>query len=280
MSQSNPRLSSGFQTSETDPATGMVNNRFRVVREPVVEVVPRKEFVYDVFDYGNGQHVTALGPTQRGKTTLCLQLLRANISPERRAVILAGKPPGRDKTMAEAAQKLNLRIVEEWPPGYRPKDRNRNGYVLRPHHSMRDLKSDNANLQGQFRAALLGNYGNTKQPTITMVDEAHHVQQDLKLKPECEALLMRGAPHAGCWSLVQRGRYVSYQCYDAPEHIFIFYDPDMSNRMRYAEIGGVDPKYVEELASTLKTQRVPSGGTVSQALYIRRSGPELYIVDI
>lgn len=260
-----PRLSSGYRNSE-GPET--------------VEVVPRREFINDIFDYGNGQHLTALGPTQRGKTTLCLQLLRANISPERRVTILAGKPPGRDKTMAQAAEKLKLRIVESWPPNRRPGDKNRNGWVLRPHHTMKDLDRDNAELQRQFREAILYNYGRTKAPTITMVDEAHHVQQDLKLKKECEAQLMRGAPHAGMWSLVQRGRYVSYQVYDAPEHIFVFYDPDKSNRERYAEIGGVDPKFVEDVTSKLKTTRVASGGTISQALYIRRSGPELYIVDI
>ena len=281
-SQPRARVSSGYQnkSDKYDPSTGQTRNLRQVPSDEVVETVSRKEFLHEVFDYGNGQDATFLGPTQRGKTTLAIECLRVVISPERRCVLLAGKPPGRDPTMAKAAEKLNLRIIETWPPGYNPRDRNRNGYVLRPHQGMKDLDADQANIREQFRKALLANYSNTKKPTITLVDEATHVQVDLKLKAECEAILTRGSPHAACWSLLQRGRHVSYHCYSAPEHVFIFYDPDESNRMRYSEIGGVDPRYVESLTSSLKTERVPSGGTVSQCLYIRRSGPELYIVDI
>jgi hypothetical protein len=91
---------------------------------------------------------------------------------------------------------------------------------------------------------------------------------------------MRGAPIVSQWSLLQRDRYVSYHAYNAPEHIFIFYDPDKANVDRYSEIGGVDPKYVHGLVSNLKTYRTQKGTTISETLYIRRSGPELLIVDV
>jgi len=247
---------------------------------PEIDVVSRKEFLQDwKQNYGPGQHVTMLGPTQRGKTTLGLQLLSASVSPEHKAVIFAGKPKGRDKTMAEAADKLNMRVVEEWPPGYSYKDRKRNGYVLRPHQGMKDLDKDNANIREQYRKALMSNYA-SQRPVISFVDEAHHVQNDLRLKSEYEAALMRGAPVNAQWSLIQRGRYMSYLAYDAPEHIFIFYDPDLSNRKRYSEIGGVDPKYLEAVTEELKTYRGKNGNTISEALYVRRSGPELMIVEI
>jgi hypothetical protein len=246
-----------------------------------VEVVPRGDFIREFGStYVQGQHVTFLGPTQRGKTTLCHELLSEVISTDHRCVILAGKPPGRDHTMASAAERMNLRIVETWPPLKNPRDRNRNGFVLRPHHTMRNLDADEANLRDQFGKAMRGNYASTK-PVITVVDEAHHVQNDLKLKREFEAPLMRGAPVNAQWSLIQRGRYMSYLAYDAPEHLFIFYDPDRSNVRRYSEmIGGVDPGYVTELVVNLKTYRAKTGGTISEALYIRRAGPYLCIVDV
>ncbi len=258
-------MSSGYQIDET---------------HQVVETVPRQRFIHDVWDYNDGQDVTFIGPTQRGKTTLCFQLLRESTSPKRKCVILAGKPPRRDPVMAKAAEKLNLRIVETWPPAYNPRDRNRNGWVLRPKHTMNDTKRDNDHLRAEFRKAILWSYQETKNPTIIVVDERYHVENDLKVpKEDLDASLLRGSPHSGQWNLLQRGRFISYNVYSAPEHIFVFYDPDTTNQKRYSEIGGVDPDLILELTGTLKTTRVPSGGTISQALYIRRSGPEIYVVD-
>lgn len=226
-----------------------------------------------------GQHVTMLGPTQRGKTTLCHQLLNVTVTPDHKCVILAGKPPGRDGTMALAADRLNLRVVEEWPPGWSYRDRHRNGYVLRPHQSLKNIDVDNENVREQFRKAMLDNYASS-QPVITVVDEAHHVQNDMKLRKEYEAPLMRGAPVNAQWSLIQRGRYMSYLAYDAPEHFFIFYDPDRSNQARYAEIGGIDPQQIRRIISGLRTYRAETGGTISECLYIQRSGPEFCIIDV
>lgn len=231
-------------------------------------------------DYASGQHVTLLGPTQRGKTTLAFQMLKEVISPERRTTVLAGKPPGRDPVMGKAAANLNLRIVEEWPPMWTPKDRKRNGFVVRPAQSMRDHDADEANIKRQFRVAMIDAYASTK-PIILFVDEAYHVYHDLGLKKEYEAPLVRGAPICAEWSLIQRGRYMSYHAYSAPEHVLIFKDPDESNVKRYSEmVGGVNPRYIADIVNSLRTYRVGTGGTISEALYIRRSGPEIYVVDV
>lgn len=246
-----------------------------------LEVIPRKEFAR-MFgrQYSDGQHVTFIGPTQRGKTTLCLDLLHETISPQRPCTILAGKPPGRDKAMDEIAPKmLNLRTVEEWPPTRTWKDRKRNGYVLKPVQKMKNRKEDEAELARQFQRAINDNY-RKKTPTITVADEAYLIQVTLKLKGDYEQPLMRGAPHAAMWSLIQRGAYVSYHSYNAPDHIFIFNDPDVSNRKRYADIGGVDPRFVYDVTNTLATYEIQSGQTISECLYIRRAGPELMIVDV
>lgn len=246
-------------------------------REKVIHT-SRGDFVREFGEsYGNGQHVTFIGPTQRGKTYLSHQLLGAVISPERQAVILSGKPPGRDGTMSKAAASLNLRVVTEWPPPSSVKPgnwrKNVNGYVLQPKQTMDDIDGDTANLRYQYRKAIMGNY-RSKVPVITVADEAHHVQNDLKLRKEYEAPLMRGAPVNAMWSLIQRGRYMTYLAYDAPEHVFIFYDPDRSNQRRYADIGGADPATIAKLAQQLNTTRSENGGTISECLYFRRSNPE------
>lgn len=245
-----------------------------------VEVVPRAEFREEFKGaYKSGQHTTFIGPTQRGKTTLCLQLLHDVLRPKLPCVLLAGKPPGRDSTMAEAPKILKLRVIEEWPPEWSWGDKKRNGYMLRPKHTMTDLEADENNLRNQFRKAMAASYA-SKTPVILVVDEAHHVQNDLGLKREYEAPLMRGAPVVAEWSLIQRGRNMSYLAYDACEHMFLFYDSDQTNRKRYAEMGGVDPKQVEYLVSNLRTYEIKTGQTISEALYIRRAGPQFCIVDV
>lgn len=262
------------------PTTMQRDNRIPV-EYGKVRVLPRPVFLRRFAnDYQNGQHTTFLGPTQRGKTTLAFQMLNGVVSPERKTTVLAGKPPQRDHTMNLVGDALNLRTVEEWPPTWNPKDRNRNGFVIRPYQSLRDIDADMLNLKTQFRAAMLDSYSATK-PNILMVDEASLIYNDLGLKKEYESILMRGAPTTAEWSLIQRGRGMSYHAYAAPEHVLIFYDPDITNVKRYSEmIGGVDPKYIADIVNSLRTYRVKTGGTISEALYIRRSGPEIYVVDV
>jgi hypothetical protein len=246
-----------------------------------IPVVSRKDFLAEFkSDYKDGQHLTEIGPTQRGKSRVGKEMLKRVISPDRKAIVLVGKPPGRERTWSdEAAKELNLRVIEDYPPHFNPKDRKRNGFLLRPRHSLRDVEADDINLQTQFRAAIIGNYSKTGKGTITVVDEGHQVQVDLALKKICEAPLMRGAPDNAMWTFVQRGRFVSYLCYDAPEHVLIFRDDDRSNQQRYSEISGIDAREVTEITRQLETKRVETGGTISQFLYIRRSGAEMMIVD-
>lgn len=248
-----------------------------------VDVLSREEFLDDFsHQYGSGQHVTFLGPTQRGKTTLCHQMLYVVISPKHPATLLAGKPPHRDPVMAQAARRLNLEIVEEWPPStlQRYRARNKNGWVVRPKQSMRDLDADRANVARHFRGAMLDNYA-APSPHITVSDEAHLIQNEYKLRQEYEAPLMRGAPHNSQWSLLQRGRNASYLAYNSPEWILLAYDPDVENQKRYADIGGVDPRYLRVILPQLRTATGDDGrSTVSEFLCIKRSGPELFIVDI
>jgi hypothetical protein len=89
---------------------------------------------------------------------------------------------------------------------------------------------------------------------------------------------MRGGPDNAVWNEAQRGRYLSYHTYSAPEHIFVFYDDDADNRKRYAEFGCADPDEIFWITSNLRTQRSKDGRTISQCLYIRRGGG-MYVVD-
>jgi hypothetical protein len=114
--------------------------------------------------------------------------------------------------------------------------------------------------------------------TITHINEGHQTQHELKLREEVEAPLQRGGPDNGVWTEAQRGRYLSFHTYSAPEHLFIFYDDDADTRKRYADFGCGDPHVIEDITANLKTDRSRDGRTISQCLYMRRSGG-MFVVD-
>jgi energy-coupling factor transporter ATP-binding protein EcfA2 len=249
----------------------------------VVETVPRKEFVREFGDdYVPGQHVTFLGPTGRGKSTLCFQLLGQVISPEHQVVSLHGKIKGRDPVIGKAAKRYHLRTVPMMPSRarqrYDRRQRRYNGYIVVPLEKPSDPNDEHTKLQAAFRTAIHQNYRTTGKNTITHINEAHQIQEELKLKRDVEAPLMRGGPDNAVWNEAQRGRYLSYHTYSAPEHIFVFYDDDSDNRKRYSDFGCADPEEIFWLTSHLKTRRSRDGRTISQCLYVRRSGG-IYVVD-
>jgi hypothetical protein len=205
--------------------------------------------------------------------------------PEIRGVILHGKIKGRDLTIERLSKVSGFPIVTRWPVrGLRTryKMRQARGAILRPlDKPMDSVKEENATLADQYRKAIHGSYhAPMKRPVVLVADEAHQTHNDLRLMQDCEGPLMRGRPVCGMWSLVQRGRYVSYHVYDQAEHVFIFYDPDRDNQKRYSEIGDVDARELVDYTRQLKTETVADGSTISEALYFRRSGNQLAIVGI
>jgi hypothetical protein len=255
-----------------------------------VPTIARDAFVAEFAENYTPSHVTFIGPTRRGKTTLCFQLLGAiqRIHPKWRVTTLHGKVKGRDDSMGEWAKKNNYRIVTSGRPGptLRPsKMKHRvNGYIVRP-LKKEDIsaREEEVILKREFATAIRRNYHSTSHRKdkikITVVDERAQADKDLKLTTDLDAPLQRGLPDNPEWNLIQRGAWVSYHCYDAPEHMFIYHDDHESNRKRYSEFGCADPEVIFRLVSQLKTSKSKDGGTISQCLYMRRSDRYMCIVD-
>lgn|SRR5262249_19753029 len=247
-------------------------------------VVSRKEHLQEFKkDHSPGMHVSGFGPTGRGKSKLFYQQLAVVCSPELQVISLHGKVKGRDKVVRDAAKQCHLRIVRELPSQARQVlDRKRgfHGYIIMPitRAGMSDMEEEAA-LKQAFRPAIQQNYGTTKRKTITHINEAHQTQVDLKLKGAIESPLMRGGPDNGVWQEAQRGAYLSYHTYGAPEIILIWYDPVKQNRDRYKEIGCEEPDTIEYYSNNLKREKVADGRTISQCLYITRNDGLKYIVD-
>lgn len=249
-----------------------------------IDVVSRQEFLEQFRrDYHAGQHLTALGPTGRGKSRLVGQCLRCVVSPDLQVISLHGKVKGRDPVIGTFGKGLNVRVLPELPSHsrqrYDRKVRKYNGYLIVPiEKPLDDEDEENRLLRRSFRQGINQNYQTRSRPTITHVNEGHQVQEELRLKKACEKILMRGAPDAAMWTEAQRGRWLSWHTYEAPEHIFIFYDDVREERKRYADFGCADPDEILYITSNLRTERVADGRTISQCLYIRRGGG-MYVID-
>ena len=234
-----------------------------------LDVIPRDEFLADFYDYQPGEHVTIIGPNGRGKTYLGFQLLRASTSPDMRGYVLVSKP--RDETFEMWQKKLGYGTAEDWPPPFTFKKKP--GWYIRPYQSgdLKKLAADNARLHDVFQDCLAECYS-SKDACIVMADEAHELQHSILLRKEMEAVWMRGrAMKCGMIALAQRSAHNSQHMYNAPNHLFLFNDPDKRNRERFSEIGGIaDPRAIERITRSLGQ---------FQVLYLNRNGPSLCVVD-
>jgi hypothetical protein len=212
---------------------------------PNVETIPREDFVSDYFDYSAGEHVTFIGPTGSGKTTLASELIRPNASKNLPALVLVIKPE--DKVVQSLFVKgAGYKRFQSWPP--MPWDRDRPGFVLWPRHTF-DPDRDDPVLKKEMRKGILAGYANKigkreARGNILFSDEVWGLV-DLGLRRELITVWTRArAMGCGLWAATQRPALIPLAAYSEPEHIFIHYSPDKAARDRYKEIGGVDPDAV------------------------------------
>jgi energy-coupling factor transporter ATP-binding protein EcfA2 len=240
-----------------------------VTAPPTPQTFTREDFLrYFSARYGSGEHVTVLGPTGTGKTTLMYDMLGVTATPDLPAVVIATKP--RDDTVTKYMKRLKHRKVKSWPltPALKAMYGNkRAGYVVWPDHSF-NTELDDAKHQPIFRAAIRDSYRRGNR--ILFVDETYALTNDLDLGPDLVRVWTRGrSMGTGLWAGSQKPTHIPLHAYNQAEHLLLHHDPDKRSRDRYREIGGIDPKIVE--AVTASTPRY-------HYLYIRRDGPVMCIV--
>lgn len=227
-----------------------------------VPVLTWSEF-QDYFTWYQGEHITGIGPTKSGKTTLFRELMR-NARRERT-----------HPWQVVTATKRRDEILDTFGP---------EGFVKMPSWEVHDAEVfsrvmlapplPSAKRKGMqadsIREALTSIY--QQGGWLVLLDELKHIADYLGLKPEVELLLHQGRS-AGITvvSAVQRPRHVPLMAYDQADHIFMWESRDSNIRKRLAEIGGkVNPDQIEHGLAQLPSRHSflyihPSTGRVVQS---------------
>lgn len=239
---------------------------------PDVEVVRygREEFLTEVWDYHQGEHVTILAPSGGGKTHLGYQLLGVTARPDLPAVVLVMKP--RDETVSKFVKKYGFRTVRRWPPPAITRRVSKPpGYALWPSATF-DIDRDEAAQKVIFGACIRWCY--RKGGWIVFGDETYSLENELPsggLKKEIRTVHTKGrSMGCGLWVASQRPAYISMWSYQA-HHLFLGNDTTEDAQKKLADIGAnVDKRLVRDIVSRLENR---------EFLYINRDERTMCIVE-
>lgn len=182
-----------------------------------------------------GEHVTLVGPTGCGKTTVALAML------EKRQwiCVLATKP--RDP-LIKSLPKQGFKVIDRWPPpDYLRK------VVLWPKISaLGDMASQKREIQRAM--AMMYRSGGW----CVVGDELRYLTQTLGLKREAEMYWLQGRSLGISFvTATQRPAWVPLEAYDQATHLFLWRETDKRNLARLGDIGGVDTDLIRHVIPRL-----------------------------
>lgn len=178
-----------------------------------------------------GDHVSMIGPTGHGKSTLALELVR------RRPYVVVLDAKGGDSTLNGSG----FEVVSQWPI---PNERQRleRGepirILLRPHgHGRERLENAHDLFERAIRGALDATRWTIYIDELRLTSEGRTID----LAPEIEVAYMTGrGREVTMISATQAPRWIPKAAYDQADHQFHWPIPDRDARRRQAEISGMD----------------------------------------
>jgi hypothetical protein len=200
-----------------------------------------------------GEHVTLIGKTRSGKTTLALQLM-----PLRRfVVVLATKP--RDPLL-NRLRRQGYHVTRKWPVPTEVYER----VVFWPRvEAMADQWQQERDVAG-FLESIYETGGWT-----VYLDEVRYVTEPsyLGLRTQVQLLWTQGRTlDVSVVAGTQRPAWVPLEAYSQADHLFLWREADDSNLKRVASITGVRSREIRELVPQLPEHQALYVNTVTGAL--------------
>lgn len=212
----------------------------------VAERVSWSEF-QDAFVWNQGEHVTAIGPTGAGKTTLTNNLL-----PRRDYVIFAATKK-KDKTVDWLKKHQSFREVKRIDQLHPEVGRR---FIYKPDFpawGAARLKDYHADFFRQLLMYVFRSGGWTLD-----LDEIRYLTEFLRLREEYELVMLQGRSLGiTVISKTQRPKMIPLVAYDQATHLFLWRDNDQENLKRLASLGAhLDAREVRRQVAGLPMHEV------------------------
>lgn len=188
---------------------------------------------------GKAEHVSMVGPTGQGKTTLALELLKARAAMRGASiVVLATKP--KDRTLSA----LGWPILRHWPPGYGQEQ-----VIYWPHFG--DVRTAAMRQRRALEPVLADIFADGGRTVY--IDEVAYFTDALKLDRVLKQFWAAGRSQnilmvAGTQRPVAVPRAMFSEC----SWFIAFRTADEDELRRVGEIGGTDSRIIREAMRTLK----------------------------
>ncbi len=232
-----------------------------------IPVVSYYEF-WDEFQWQQSKHITIIGTTGCGKTTLELEVMG-----EREYVIFLGTKE-LDETQRELGPmgfriatnpaEITLDISHKWV--LHP------GKIKLRGESAREMRN---RLTAFYQNAL--DYVFAQTAWAVIIDEGRFICQFLGLKDEVQLLYLQGrSQHNSVVMGTQRPAWVPLEAFDAATHLFFFKDNDQKNIARIAELAGLDRRSVALAVPQLESTEDEGG----QFLYYNTRSDQMLISKV
>lgn len=187
------------------------------------------------FFWRQGEHITIVGPTGSGKTTLGLDLL----SMRAYSVVFATKV--KDTSLSSFFSREKYEIISKWPPSAHARR-----VALWP--KARKLKDIVAIQYRAFDSAIDAIY--EEGAWTIFLDEAFYVCDDLDMASSVKTIITQGrSNYLSLVSCTQRPRHIPLWLLNQPTHLIYFRFVDKYETDRLSDIAGMEK---ERIASELK----------------------------
>jgi len=213
------------------------------VAPPAVQQLSFPEFVrWHGQRWEQGDHMTLIGPTKAGKSTLCRFLLR------RRDYVTLFATKGKDTTVDEYKRKEGFNVQRKQWDGSRhnlivlwPKGKTQEEVVHQQQHIFHDA-IDRMYQQGGW---------------CMYFDEVSYMTDFLGMSRKMRWLLQQSRSSGiSVVAATQRPAFIPLAFYDQPEWLIFWNDNDETNLKRIQNIGGMNGRVIRELVQSLEWREI------------------------